>query len=101
MKDLISHLPIKFISDSFPSYHKRFYLEYGPSEYDLAPSHSTDLSFAINSNPIDSLTFFMLMVEPPPKKIPYTFFAPSFHYQFYPDDEPEEIGETEENNPSS
>ena len=43
----------------------------------------------------------MLMVEPLPKKIPYTFFTPSFHYQFYLDDEPKEVGEVEEINPSS
>ena len=38
----------------------------------------------------------MLMVEPPPKKIPYTFFIPSFHYLFYPYDESKEAGELEE-----
>ena len=101
LEDLISHLPIKFISSSFPSYHKCFYLEYGPSEYDLAPSHLMVLSFTKNSNPIDSPTFFMLMVKPPPKKIPYSFFTPSFHYQFYPNDELEEVSEVEEIDSSS
>ena len=43
----------------------------------------------------------MLMVEPPPKKIPYTFFTPSFHYHFYPHGESEEADELEEAGPSS
>ena len=60
-----------------------------------------DLSFVINNNPIDSPTFFMLMVEPPPKKIPYTFLTSSFHYQFYSDDELKEVGEVEEIDPLS
>ena len=42
----------------------------------------------------------MLMVEPPLKKIPYTFFTSSYHYQFFPNDEPDEIDEVEENDPS-
>ena len=98
---LVSRLSIKFISASFLSYHKCFYPEYGPSKYDLAPSHLTDLSFTINSNPIDSPKFFMLMVEPLSKKVSYTFFTPSFYYQFYLDDEPEEVGDVEEFDPLS
>ena len=95
LEDLISRPLIKFISSSFPSYHKRFYPEYGPSEYDLSPSSSTDLSFAMNSNPIYSLTFFMLMVEPAPKKTPFTFFTPSFHYQHFSNEEPLVASEVE------
>ena len=53
LEDLVSRLPINFVSASYPSYHKHFYLEYGPLEYDLAPPYSTGLSFAINSNPMD------------------------------------------------
>ena len=101
LEDLINRPPIKFILASFPPYHKGFYPDYGPSEYELAPSPSSDISFTINSNPIDSPTFFMMMVEPSLKKVPYTFFAPSFHYQFYLDDEPKEFGEVEEIDPSS
>ena len=43
----------------------------------------------------------MLMVGPPSKKISYTFFTPSFHYQFFPDDKPEKVGEVKEIDPSS
>ena len=81
MEDLVSLLPVKFESASYPSYHKIFYPEYGLAEYDLSPSPPCDLSFAMQSNPVDSPTFFMLMIEPAAKKIPFTFFMPSFHYQ--------------------
>ena len=74
---LIPYVPTKFISSCKPSYHRRFYPEYGPAEYETAPSPSLELSFTIRSNPIDSPTFFMLIIEPAPKKVPYTFFAPS------------------------
>ena len=49
-----------------------------------------------NNNPIDSSTFFMLMVELEPKKCPYTFFTMSFHYQHFLDEEPMEAGKVEE-----
>ena len=96
MEDLVSHPPVKFILASFSSYHKCFYSKYGPSECDLEPSILTDLSFTIDSNPIDSTTFFMLMVEPVPKKTPYTFLTLYFHYQHFPDEEHMEAGEAEE-----
>ena len=70
LEDLVSLLPVKFESASYPSYHKIFYPEYGLAEYDLSPSPPFDLSFAMESNPVDSPTFFMLMIEPAPKKIP-------------------------------
>ena len=35
------------------------------------------------------------MIEPTPKKIPYTFFVSSFHYQQFPDEDPPEVDETE------
>ena len=49
----------------------------------------------MRSNPIDSLTFLMLMIEPAPKKVPYTFFVPSFHYQQFLDEDPLEEDEIE------
>ena len=101
LEDFVSLLPIKFISTSFLSNHKHFYPEYGLTEYDLLPYSPMDLSFAVNSNPMDSPTFFMLMVEPAPKKIPLTFFIPSFHYQQYSDKEPMETSEVEEAGSSS
>ncbi|KAL5565385.1 hypothetical protein UlMin_028549, partial [Ulmus minor] len=47
---------------------KRFYPEDGLVEYETAPSPPLELSFAMRSNPIDSPTFFMLMIAPTPKK---------------------------------
>ena len=95
LEDLISEPPTKFVSPCVPSYHRRFYPEHGLAEYETAPSPSLDLSFAIRSNPVDSPNFFMMMIEPAPKKIPYTFFAPSFHYQQFPDVDPPEMDEIE------
>ena len=43
----------------------------------------------------------MLMVEPAPMNIPYTLFTQSFHYQFFPDDEPVEVDEAKEASSSS
>ena len=37
----------------------------------------------------------MLMIEPAPKKVPYTFFMPSFHYQQFPEEDPPEADEIE------
>ena len=31
------------------------------------------------------------MIEPPQEKVQFTFSTPSFHYQFYSGDEPEEL----------
>ena len=93
LDDLVSLRHVKFISTSFPSYHKRFYPEYGPLEYDLTPSNSSDLSFVINSNPIEPPIFFMLMIKPWSEKISYTFFTPSFHYQFFQNEELAKNGE--------
>ena len=36
-----------------------------------------------------------MMIKPAPKKIPYTFFAPSFHYQQFPDVDLLEMDEIE------
>ena len=92
---LIPYVPTKFVSPYIPSYHIRFYPEYGLAKYETAPSPQLELSFAMRSNPIDSPTFFMLMIEPVPKKVPYTFFMPSFHYQQFPDEDPPEEDEIE------
>ena len=73
----------------------RFYPEHGLAEYETAPSPPLELSFAIRSNPIDSPTFFMMMIEPAPKKVPYTFFVPSFHYQQFHEEDPPEVDEIE------
>ena len=94
-------MPIRFVASSVPSYHKRFYSEYGPAEYELVPSPSMDLSFAMRSNPIDSLSFFMLMVKPTPKKVSHTFFTSSFHYQHFLDEDPVEVDEVERGSSSS
>ena len=83
MKVLVSLLPIRFVSASIPSFHRHFYPEQGLLEYELMPSPLTDLSFNMNNNPIGSLMFFMLIIKPPPERIHYTFFTPSFHDQFY------------------
>ena len=88
-------MPTKFILPHVPSYHRRFYPEYGLSEYETAPSPPVELSFTIRSNPIDSPTFFMMMIEPAPKKVPYTFFMPSFHHQQFPDEDPSGADEIE------
>ena len=95
LEDLISEVPTKFISPYVPSYHRRFYPEHGPAEYETAPLPPLELTFAMKSNPIDSSTFFMLMIEPAPKKVPYTFFVSSFHYQQFPDEDPPKADETE------
>ena len=95
LEDLISEVPTKFVSPHISSYHRRFYPEHGFAEYETAPSPSLELSFALRSNPIDSPNFFMMMIEPAPKKIPYTFFVPSFHYQRFPEEDPPEVDENE------
>ena len=92
---LIPYVPTKFISPHVPLYHRRFYPEYGLAEYETIPSSLLELSFAMRSNPIDLPTFFMLIIEPAPKKVPYTFFVPSFHYQQFPDEDPLEADEIE------
>ena len=55
-----------------PSYHKRFYQEYGLLEYELSLPPPEDLSFTLNSNPVNSPSFFMLMIEPPPEKVQFS-----------------------------
>ena len=92
LDDLVSRLPIKiFATSSIPSFHKWFYPEYGPLEFEISPLPSEDLTFTFNSNLVDSSTFFMLMIEPPQEKVQFTFFTPSFHHGFYPEDEPEKL----------
>ena len=91
--NLIPYVPTKFVSPYVPSYHRRFYPEYGLAEYETAPSPPLELSFTMGSNPIDSPIFFMLMIAPAPKRVPYTFFMPSFHYQQFPDEDPLESDE--------
>ena len=88
-------MPTRFISTYVPSYHRRFYLEYGFAEFETTPSPLLELSFTIGSNPIDSPIFFMLMIAPAPKRVPYTFFMPSFHYQQFPNEDPLEADEIE------
>ncbi len=92
---LTSLVPMNFISPYVPSYHRRFFPEYGLAEYETAPSPPLEISFAARSSPIDSPIFFMLMIEPAPKKVPYTFFTPSFHYQQFSDQDPPEVDEVE------
>ena len=43
----------------------------------------------------------MLMIEPAAKKIPFTFFTPSFHYQQYLDEERMDSSEVETSSYSS
>ena len=86
----MDHSLVQYISRTIPSYHKRLYLECGPTEYKLLPSSLSNLMFIKGRNPTDSLIYFMLMIEPPPEKTHFTFFFPSFHHQFYPDEEPKE-----------
>lgn len=81
LEDLVRPEPMKFVSASSLS---SYYV------HDLLSGSSMDLSFALKSNPVDSPVFFMLMIEPALAKTQYTFFTPSFHRQFYVDDEPEE-----------
>lgn len=104
LEDLVSlfpYVPTKFISPCEPSYHRHFYPEHGPAEYETTLSPSLELSFTIRSNPIHSPNFFMLMIEPTLKKVPYMFFTPSFHYQQFPEEDPPEVVEIEGNASSS
>ena len=92
LEDLVDRLPIKFvIASSVPSYHKRFYPEYGPPEYELSPLSPKDFLFILNSNPVDSPSFFMPMIKPPLENVQFTFFSESYHRWFYPDDKPKEL----------